>query len=79
MIRDERRRAALLAMLTVWKNFGDQSVLIDPRGRHWRPLKDAEALGWARWFGDRCRLEPAGIEQLIPYGVAVAVDAEAGP
>lgn len=73
MIRRERKAAALYTMRTLWQNFGNRPVLIDPRGKHWAPLRDAETLGWTRWSGEHCWLTPAGVEQVVAYGVKAGV------
>lgn len=69
MIRKEQRAAALVVMLRAWRSYGDRAFKVSPYSPNWAPLSDAEQLGWVTWIGDRCRLTPAGIEQLAPYGV----------
>ena len=76
MIRVEQKRAALCSMLAAWKSYRDRAFKVSPYGPNWKPLSDAEQLGWVTWIGDRCRLTPAGIEELIPYGVKVKEHAE---
>jgi hypothetical protein len=73
-MRAEQKRAALVSMLRAWRSYGDRAFKVSPYSEHWKPLSDAEQLGWVTWIGDRCRLERLGIEQLIPFGVKV--DAE---
>jgi hypothetical protein len=68
MIRKEQRAAALVIMLKAWQSYGDRAFRVSPYSEHWKPLSDAEQMGWCTWIGDRCRLTPAGIEQLIPFG-----------
>jgi hypothetical protein len=74
MIRREQKAAALVVMLKAWKSYGDQAFKVSPYSPNWGPLSDAEQLGWCTWIGDRCRLTPAGIEQLIPYGVKLEAE-----
>lgn len=74
MMRVEQKRAALVSMLRAWRAYGDRAFKVDRFGDHWKPLRDAERLGWASWIGDRCRLERLGIEELIPYGVVLAAE-----
>lgn len=74
MIRAEQKRAALCSMLRAWRSYGDRAFRVDRYGDHWKPLHDAEMLGWTTWIGDRCRLTARGIEELIPYGVKVEAE-----
>lgn len=76
MIRAEQKRAALVVMLRAWKSYGDRPFKVSPYGPNWKPLRDAEQIGWATFIGDRCRLERLGIEQLIPYGAKIREYAE---
>lgn len=77
MMRHEQRAAALVVMLKAWKSYGDRAFKVSPYSEHWRPLSDAEQLGWCTWIGDRCRLTPAGIEELIPYGAVLDAEVRA--
>jgi hypothetical protein len=77
MIKREQRAAALVSMLAAWRNYGDRAFKVSPYSPNWKPLSDAEQLGWVTWIGDRCRLTPAGIEQLIPYGVKLEAELQA--
>lgn len=67
MIGKERKAVALYSMLRAWRSYGDRAFRVNRYGEHWGPLCDAERIGWVTWIGDRCRLTPAGIEQVIPY------------
>jgi hypothetical protein len=73
-MRVEQKRAALLSMLRAWRSYGNRAFKVSPYSEHWKPLSDAEALGWATWIGDRCRLSAAGIEQLLPYGAKIEAE-----
>jgi hypothetical protein len=73
MIGKQQRMAALHTVLNVWKNYGDRGLRVDLAGRHYRPLKDAETLGWVRFLDhDRCALTDAGKEQAMRYEYAGA-------
>jgi hypothetical protein len=61
------RQAALAVLLMAYKNFGTRSFLVDPKGKHWQPLRDAERYGWCWFQGDRCALTPSGLEQVEGY------------
>lgn len=76
-MRAEQKRAALYSMLRAWRSYGDRPFKVSPYSEHWKPLSDAEALGWVTWIGDRCRLERLGIEQLIPFGARVDAEIQA--
>lgn len=73
-MRAEQKRAALVSMLRAWRSYGDRPFKVSPYGPNWRPLRDAEKIGWATWIGDRCRLTAVGIEQLIPYGIKLEAE-----
>ena len=76
MIGKTQRMAALDAVLTVWRNFGDRGFKVDLAGRHYRPLKDAESLGWIRFLDtDRCALTEDGKAQAAQYAPAVGMSA----
>lgn len=77
MVRVEQRRAALCVMLAAWRSYGDRAFKVSPYGPNWRPLHNAEQLGWCSFIGDRCRLTARGIEQLIPFGVKVEAELQA--
>jgi hypothetical protein len=77
MIRAEQKRAALCVMLAAWRSYGDRAFKVARFGDHWKPLHDAEQLGWCSFIGDRCRLERLGVEQLIPFGVKVEAELQA--
>lgn len=49
----------------VWKNFGNRAFRVDPKGKHFEPLRAAERRGWC-WFPgkDRCALTAAGVRQV---------------
>lgn len=74
MIRKEQRAAALVSMLRAWRTYGDRAFKVDRFGDHWKPLHDAEKIGWCTFIADRCRLERLGIEQLIPFGAKVEAE-----
>jgi hypothetical protein len=76
MIRVEQKRAALVVMLNAWKSYGDRAFKVSPYSPNWKPLCTAEQLGWVTWIGDRCKLTPAGIEQLLPYGAKIREPAQ---
>lgn len=76
MIGKQQRNHALHAVLTVWRNFGDRGFRVDVAGKHYRPLKDAETLGWVRFLDrDRCAITEGGKAQVIQYRQPVAADA----
>lgn len=67
-MKAEQRRQAEAVAVIVARNYGMAAFRVDPKGRHWRPLKDAEALGLAWWPGDdRCALTPKGAELAAEY------------
>jgi len=74
VIRHEQRSDALYSMLRAWRSYGDRAFRVDRKGSHWKPLHDADALGWCTFIGDRCRLTRLGAEQLIPFGVQVEAE-----
>jgi hypothetical protein len=76
-MRAEQKRAALCVMLAAWRSYGDRAFKVARFGDHWKPLHDAEQLGWCSFIGDRCRLERLGVEQLIPFGVKVEAELQA--
>lgn len=67
-MKAEQKRAAEAVTVVAWKNFGVSAFRVDPRGKHWNPLHDAERLGLAWWPGrDRCALTPRGAELATQY------------
>jgi hypothetical protein len=67
-MRAEQRRQAEAVTVVAFRNFGNRAFRVDPRGKHWNPLKDAEKLGLAWWPGrDRCALTPQGAELATQY------------
>lgn len=73
MIGKQQRTAALHTILTVWKNFGDRGFRVNLAGKHYRPLKDAESLGWVRFVDrDRAAITEAGKVQAMAYEFAGA-------
>jgi hypothetical protein len=75
MIGRTQRAAALHTVFVVWNNFGDHGFLVDLAGRHYRPLKDAETLGWVRFYDrDRVKITEDGKTQAMQYAT-VGVDA----
>lgn len=73
MIGRQQRAAALHTVSVVWKNFGDRGFKVDPAGKHYRPLKDAESLGWIVFLDhNRCALTPIGKTQALQYEYTTA-------
>jgi hypothetical protein len=67
MIGRNQKANARAALLIAWRNFGNHSFRVDLAGRHYRPLKDAESLGWCWFLEDRCSILPAGLREIEPY------------
>ena len=76
MISRERRNVARLVLLRAWRAYGTAAFAVDPEGAHNAPLRDAERLGWCSFVGTRCRIEPAGVEELAPWGAVVGEAAD---
>lgn len=73
MIGKTQRMAALHAVLNVWKNYGDRGFRVDLAGKHYRPLRDAESLGWVKFLDtDRAAITDAGKTQAVQYDVPVS-------
>lgn len=67
-MRSEEIKLAKLVVRKVFQNFGTHGFRVDPRGEHWRALKDAEKRGWVRWVADdRCGLTEAGARLAAEY------------
>ena len=67
-MKPEQQQAARAVVVVAWRNFGNASFRVNPKGKHWQPLKDAERLGLAWWpDADKCALLPAGIEVAAEY------------
>jgi hypothetical protein len=65
--RDRERHTALAVLLSAHKRYGTKSFKVDPNGHHWKPLHDAEKLGWCWFVGPRCAILDAGLRELEPY------------
>ena len=76
MIDTVRRQTAKLVLLKAWRNIGSAAFGVDPKGAHWRPLHDAETLGWCSFIGDRCRISRLGVQELAPWGATQAEAAD---
>jgi hypothetical protein len=71
MIGRTQRMAALHTVLTVWTNFGAHGFRVDLAGKHYRPLKDAETLGWVKFLDrDRATITDAGKTEAMQYAQA---------
>lgn len=68
-IATTHRHAALAVMLKAYRVHGSNSFLVNRTGSNWQPLHHAEMQGWCRFWGERCRLTEAGIDQLADYRV----------
>jgi hypothetical protein len=67
-MRADQRRQAEAVTVIAFRNFGNAAFRVDPRGKHWNPLKDAERLGLAWWpERTRCALTPKGAELATQY------------
>ena len=67
-MKADERRAAEAVTVIAFRNFGVSAFRVDPRGKHWNPLRAAEQLGLAWWPGrDRCALTPRGAELAAEY------------
>ena len=67
MSRDRERHTALAVLFTAYRKFATKSFKVDPKGHHWKPLHDAEKLGWCWFEGPRCALTAEGLRELEPY------------
>lgn len=47
----------------------NKSFRVDVCGANYRPLKDAESLGWCWFAGERCALTGTGIAELEGYQI----------
>lgn len=74
-----QKSSAKAVVWVLFKNFGNRPVLIDPKGKHWVPLRLAEKFGWCKWDGERCWLTPEGVaiasEFVVPDAVATVAEA----
>jgi len=67
MKADQRRQAEAVTVV-VARNFGNRAFRVDLKGRHAKPLRDAERLGLAWWpAADRCALTAAGMALAAEY------------
>jgi len=67
-MKADQRRAAEAVTVIAARNFGNAAFRVNPHGKHWTPLRDAERLGLAWWPGrDRCALTPRGVELATQY------------
>jgi|GEM_PF-4547341 len=67
-MRAEQRRQAEAVTVIVARNYGNRAFRVDLKGRHARPLKDAERLGLAWWpADDRCALTERGMALAAEY------------
>lgn len=74
-MNERQRRAAARAVLhKAWRFFGRNAFGVEKRGPNWEPLRDAERYGWVSFIADRCRIEPAGVEELAPWRGGEAAD-----
>jgi hypothetical protein len=72
LIGRTQRTAALHTVLTAWNNYGDRGFRVDLAGKHYRPLKDAETLGWVTFLDrDRAAITDAGKVQAMQYAPAM--------
>lgn len=61
------RHAALACMFVAYRRYATRSFIVDRAGPNWKPLHDAERLGWC-WFQDtRCAFTSEGMRELEPY------------
>lgn len=68
MIGRQQRMNALAVTLKAWHLHGEKGFKVDVAGHNFRPLKDAETLGWVRFVDfDRCGLTEAGVEEVSQY------------
>lgn len=76
MIGKQQRMAALHTVLSVWISYGDRGFRVDLAGKHYRPLRDAETLGWIKFLDtDRAAITDAGKTQAVQYRAPIGVDA----
>jgi hypothetical protein len=70
MIGRKQRGAALCVMVAAWNRYQGATFRVDVAGSNYRPLRDAETLGWV-WFPsqDRVAFTPEGIAELQAYGI----------
>jgi hypothetical protein len=68
MIGRKQRHAALAVLVLASRRYGDRCFKVDPAGQNYRPLRDAESLGWVRFSShDYAALTPAGLAEANGY------------
>lgn len=67
MIGRTQKANALAVLLNAWKNFGNRGFRVEMTGANYRPLKDAESLGWCWFDGPRCGILEAGLVAIEPW------------
>lgn len=68
MIGRQQKANALAVLVAVWHRYHGNGFKVDLCGENYRPLRDAESMGWV-WFAgpDRCALTKEGIAQISPW------------
>lgn len=67
MIGRRQEANARAVLLAARNRFGNLSFKVDPCGSNYRPLRDAEFLGWVWFDGDRCAITAGGMVELEDY------------